>query len=183
MFFEFNLHVAGELSCCFLALLFCFRAEGEYRRASFLQQVLEHSQLFSIFFCVPSHIFNRGRFDCAIKELVFGARGDCDSYTPTALLRLTRALMPDYRRGTQQDAHEYLHLLLSAWAEDYGLQPKEFMQSPAYVTFGGCYSQLCRCLTCGAESRKYSADLGLSIEVMKFVEEKVLDSLPCSCSC
>ncbi len=115
----------------------------------------------------------RGRYDDAIKQLVFGAQGEVDTYTPLALIRLTRALMPDYRQGTQQDAHEYLRLLLSAWAEDYGLNPKDFMQSPAYGSFGGCYSQLCRCLTCGEESRKYSADLDLSVEIMQYVEETV----------
>ena len=104
---------------------------------------------------------------------MFGAQGDAESYTPLALVRLTRALMPDYRQGTQQDAHEYMRLLLSAWAEDYGLNPKDFMQSPAYGCFGGCYSQLCRCHTCGEESRKYSADLDLSVEIMQFVEETV----------
>jgi hypothetical protein len=105
--------------------------------------------------------------------LVFGTQGDGSSYTPLPLIRLTRALMPDYRQGTQQDAHEYMRLLLSAWAEDYGLNPKDFMQSPAYGSFGGCYSQLCRCLTCGEESRNYSADLDLSIEIMQYVEETV----------
>lgn len=104
---------------------------------------------------------------------MFGAQGDAESYTPLALVRLTRALMPDYRQGTQQDAHEYMRLLLSAWAEDYGLNPKDFMQSPAYGCFGGCYSQLCRCHTCGEESRKYSADLDLSVEIMQYVEETV----------
>ena len=104
---------------------------------------------------------------------MFGAQGNASAYTPLALIRLTRALMPDYRQGTQQDAHEYMRLLLSAWAEDSGLNPKDFMQSKAYASFAGCYSQLCRCLTCGEESRKYSADLDLSVEIMQFVEETV----------
>ena len=115
--------------------------------------------------------FFRGRYDDAIKQLVYGTQNE--AYMPTPLIRLTRAIMPDYRYGTQQDAHEYLRLLLSAWAEDYGLKPEEFMQSPAYGCFAGCYSSWCRCLTCGEESRKYSADLDLSVEIMQFVDEKV----------
>jgi len=114
---------------------------------------------------------SRGRYDDAIKQLVFGVQGEGSSYTPIPLIRLTRALMPDYRQGTQQDAHEYMRLLLSAWAEDYGLNPKDFMQSPAYGSFGGCYSQVCRCLTCSEESRSYSADLDLSVEIMQYMEE------------
>lgn len=108
---------------------------------------------------------------------MYGVQSEVDAYQPNALIRLTRALMPEYRLGTQQDAHEYMHLLLSAWAEDYGLNPEKFMQSPAYSSFGGCYSQVCHCLTCGEESRKYSADLDISVEIMHYVEETVADPL------
>ena len=119
----------------------------------------------------PHHFIFRGRYDDAIKQLVYGTQNE--AYMPTPLIRLTRAIMPEYRYGTQQDAHEYMRLLLSAWAEDYGLKPEEFMHSPAYGCFAGCYSSWCRCLTCGEESRKYSADLDLSVEIMQFVDEKV----------
>jgi hypothetical protein len=130
-------------------------------------------RLIGLFTVCISYVYIRGRYDDAIKQLVYGVQTDVDAYQPTALIRLTRALMPEYRLGTQQDAHEYMRLLLSAWAEDYGLNPKDFMQSPAYNSFGGCYSQVCRCLTCGEESRKYSADLDLSVEIMHYVEETV----------
>jgi len=134
-------------------------------------------RLLGLFATCTSYVYSRGRYDDAIKQLVYGVQSEVDAYQPTALIRLTRALMPEYRLGTQQDAHEYMHLLLSAWAEDYGLNAKDFMQSPAYSSFGGCYSQVCHCLTCGEESRKFVAELDLSVEIMHYVEETVADPL------
>ncbi|KAH6807206.1 hypothetical protein C2S51_028314 [Perilla frutescens var. frutescens] len=115
---------------------------------------------------------------CELERLVMMLRQNGGPLSPINILMYIRNLNTQIGDGSQEDAHEFLRLLVASMQsiclEGYGgekvvdprLQDTTFIQH----TFGGCLRSKVKCLRCHHESERYEKMLDLTLEIYGWVE-------------
>lgn len=115
---------------------------------------------------------------CELERLVMMLRQNGCPLSPVNILMYIRSLNTQIGDGSQEDAHEFLRLLVASMQsiclEGFGgenvvdprLQDTTFIQH----TFGGCLRSKVMCLRCHHESERYEKMMDLTLEIFGWVE-------------
>lgn len=115
---------------------------------------------------------------CELERLVMMLRQNGGPLSPVNILMYIRSLNTQIGDGSQEDAHEFLRLLVASMQsiclEGFGgenvvdprLQDTTFIQH----TFGGCLRSKVKCLRCHHESERYEKMMDLTLEIFGWVE-------------
>ncbi|KAI3467192.1 hypothetical protein Pfo_023855 [Paulownia fortunei] len=115
---------------------------------------------------------------CELEQLVMMLRESGSPLSPVNILMYIRSLNSQIGDGSQEDAHEFLRLLVASMQsiclEGFGgenvvdprLQDTTFIQH----TFGGCLRSKVKCLRCHHESERYENIMDLTLEIFGWVE-------------
>ncbi|KAL1569860.1 ubiquitin-specific protease ubp15, variant 2 [Salvia divinorum] len=115
---------------------------------------------------------------CELERLVMMLRQNGGSLSPINILMHIRSLNAQIGDGSQQDAHEFLRLLVASMQticlEGFGgekvvdprLQDTTFIQH----TFGGSLRSKVKCLRCQHESERYEKMMDLTLEIFGWVK-------------
>ncbi|KAK6114748.1 hypothetical protein DH2020_007017 [Rehmannia glutinosa] len=115
---------------------------------------------------------------CELEQLVGMLRESGGPLSPTNILMYIRSLNSQIGDGSQEDAHEFLRLLVASMQsiclEGFGgekcvdprLQDTTFIQH----MFGGCLRSKVKCLRCQHESERYENMMDLTLEIFGWVE-------------
>ncbi|XP_057777404.1 ubiquitin carboxyl-terminal hydrolase 15 [Salvia miltiorrhiza] len=115
---------------------------------------------------------------CELERLVMMLRQNGGPLSPINILMYIRSLNAQIGDGSQEDAHEFLRLLVASMQticlEGFGgenvvdprLQDTTFIQH----TFGGCLRSKVKCLRCHHESERYEKMMDLTLEIFGWVE-------------
>ena len=96
-----------------------------------------------------------------------------DTVRPKAMVLNVRTMGKQFRRGRQEDAHEFLRCLLDSMQQAClrmaaPKQPRRIQETTAvHSLFGGHLRSQVKCKRCGHCSNKYEAYLDLSLEIAK----------------
>ena len=96
-----------------------------------------------------------------------------DTVRPKAMVLNVRTMGKQFRRGRQEDAHEFLRCLLDSMQKAClrmvpPKQPRRVQETTAvHSLFGGHLRSQVKCKRCGHCSNKYEAYLDLSLEIAK----------------
>ena len=96
-----------------------------------------------------------------------------DAIKPKEMVLNVRTMGKQFRRGRQEDAHEFLRCLLDSMQKAClrmapPKQPRRVQETTAvHSLFGGHLRSQVKCLKCGYCSNKYEAYLDLSLEIAK----------------
>ncbi|KAL8518401.1 hypothetical protein ACS0TY_009693 [Phlomoides rotata] len=115
---------------------------------------------------------------CELEALVIALKQTGGPLSPLNILVYLRGLNSQIGDGSQEDAHEFLRLLLasmqSIYLEGYGgenvVAPK--LQDTTFVqhTFGGCLRSKVKCMNCHNESERDEKIMDLTLEIYGRVE-------------
>eukprot|EP01043_Picozoa_sp_COSAG02_P001502 COSAG02_NODE_32_length_50374_cov_46.674013_16_plen_1007_part_00 len=112
---------------------------------------------------------------CELERLASTLRGGRarDTVRPKAMVLNVRTMGRQFRRGRQEDAHEFLRCLLDSMQKAClrmaaPKQPRRIQETTAvHSLFGGHLRSQVKCKRCGHCSNKYEAYLDLSLEIAK----------------
>lgn len=112
---------------------------------------------------------------CELERLLSTLRGGRarDTVRPKAMVLNVRTMGKQFRRGRQEDAHEFLRCLLDSMQKAClrmvpPKQPRRVQETTAvHSLFGGHLRSQVKCKRCGHCSNKYEAYLDLSLEIAK----------------
>lgn len=115
---------------------------------------------------------------CELEQLVMMLRESIDPLSPSGILLHLRTINNQIGDGSQEDAHEFLRLLVTSMQsiclEEMGgeklLDP--FLQETTFIqhTFGGRLRSKVKCLNCQHESERYENIMDLTLEIFGWVE-------------
>ncbi|KAG8366506.1 hypothetical protein BUALT_Bualt17G0087100 [Buddleja alternifolia] len=115
---------------------------------------------------------------CELEQLVMMPRENRGPLSPVNILMYIRSLNSQIGDGSQEDAHEFLRLLVASMQSiclegfggenvvDQRLQDTTFIQH----AFGGCLRSKVKCLRCHHESERYENMMDLTPEIFGWVE-------------
>ncbi|GAB2284278.1 ubiquitin-specific protease ubp15 [Dionaea muscipula] len=115
---------------------------------------------------------------CELEQLVMMLRESMDPLSPSGILLHLRTINSQIGDGSQEDAHEFLRLLVTSMQsiclEEMGgeklvdpcLQETTFIQH----TFGGRLRSKVKCVRCKHESERYENIMDLTLEIFGRVE-------------
>ncbi|GMJ10027.1 ubiquitin-specific protease 15 [Hibiscus trionum] len=115
---------------------------------------------------------------CELEQHVMLLRDAGGPLSPSRILSHIRSINGQMGDGSQEDAHEFLRLLVASMQSiclerlggeqkvDPRLQETTFIQH----TFGGCLRSKVKCLRCSHESERYENIMDLSLEIYGWVE-------------
>ncbi|KAL3654340.1 ubiquitin-specific protease ubp15 [Castilleja foliolosa] len=115
---------------------------------------------------------------CELERLVAMLRESGAPLSPVNILMYIRSLNSQIGVGSQEDAHEFLRLLVASMQsiclEGYGgensVDPR--LQNTTFIQhmFGGCLKSKVKCLRCHHESERYENMMDLTLEIFGWVE-------------
>ncbi|KAM7268521.1 hypothetical protein ACFE04_010687 [Oxalis oulophora] len=115
---------------------------------------------------------------CELEQHVFSLRESGGPLSPSRILSHMRSINSQIGDGSQEDAHEFLRLLVASMQAicleglggekrvDPRLQETTFIQH----TFGGRLCSKVKCLRCHHESERYEKIMDLTLEIYGWVE-------------
>ncbi|KAK8648242.1 hypothetical protein V6N13_129002 [Hibiscus sabdariffa] len=115
---------------------------------------------------------------CELEQHVMLLRNAGGPLSPSRILSHIRRINGQMGDGSQEDAHEFLRLLVASMQSiclerlggeqkvDPRLQETTFIQH----TFGGCLRSKVKCLRCSHESERYENIMDLTLEIYGWVE-------------
>lgn len=115
---------------------------------------------------------------CELEQHVLLLREGGGPLSPSRILSHMRSINCQIGDGSQEDAHEFLRLLVTSMQSicleglggenkvDAGLQETTFIQQ----TFGGSLKSKVKCLRCHHESERYENFMDLTLEIFGWVE-------------
>ncbi|KAE8681138.1 Ubiquitin carboxyl-terminal hydrolase 15 [Hibiscus syriacus] len=115
---------------------------------------------------------------CELEQHVMLLRDAGGPLSPSRILLHIRSINGQMGDGSQEDAHEFLRLLVASMQSiclerlggeqkvDPRLQETTFIQH----TFGGCLRSKVKCLRCSHESERYENIMDLTLEIYGWVE-------------
>ncbi|KAL7091140.1 hypothetical protein ACP275_12G087000 [Erythranthe tilingii] len=115
---------------------------------------------------------------CELEQFVQMLRENEGPLTPVNILIYIRSLNSQIGDGSQEDAHEFLRLLVASMQsislESFGGENavNPILQNTTFIqhTFGGCLRSKVKCLRCNHESERYESMLDLTLEIFGWVE-------------
>ncbi|KAL9254780.1 Ubiquitin carboxyl-terminal hydrolase 15-like protein [Drosera capensis] len=115
---------------------------------------------------------------CELEQLVMMLRESMDPLSPSGILHHLRTINNQIGDGSQEDAHEFLRLLVTSMQsicleEMGGEKPLDpFLQETTFIqhTFGGRLRSKVNCLNCQHESERYENIMDLTLEIFGWVE-------------
>ncbi|KAK4430130.1 Ubiquitin carboxyl-terminal hydrolase 15 [Sesamum alatum] len=115
---------------------------------------------------------------CELEQLVLMLRESGGPLSPMNILMYIRSLNSQIGDGSQEDAHEFLRLLVASMQsiclEGFGgenfVEPR--LQETTFIQhmFGGCLRSKVKCLRCHHESERYENIMDLTLEIFGWVE-------------
>ncbi|GFP95294.1 ubiquitin carboxyl-terminal hydrolase 15 [Phtheirospermum japonicum] len=115
---------------------------------------------------------------CELERLVAMLRESGAPLSPVNILMYIRSLNSQIGDGSQEDAHEFLRLLVASMQsiclEGYGgensVDPR--LQNTTFIQhmFGGCLKSKVKCLRCHYESERYENMMDLTLEIFGWVK-------------
>ncbi|XP_020965084.1 ubiquitin carboxyl-terminal hydrolase 15 [Arachis ipaensis] len=115
---------------------------------------------------------------CELEQHIIILRENGDPLSPSRILWHMRSINCHMGDGSQEDAHEFLRLLIASMQSicleglggekkvDPRLQETTFIQH----TFGGRLQSKVKCLNCNHESERYENIMDLTLEILGWVE-------------
>ncbi|XP_028191441.1 ubiquitin carboxyl-terminal hydrolase 15-like isoform X2 [Glycine soja] len=115
---------------------------------------------------------------CELEKHIMVLRENGDPLSPSRILWHMRSINCHMGEGNQEDAHEFLRLLIASMQSiclealggekkvDPRLQETTFIQH----TFGGRLQSKVKCLKCNHESERYENIMDLTLEILGWVE-------------
>ncbi|XP_057540279.1 ubiquitin carboxyl-terminal hydrolase 15 isoform X2 [Amaranthus tricolor] len=115
---------------------------------------------------------------CELEQHVHMLRDNAGPLSPSRILSHIRSINCQMGDGSQEDAHEFLRLLVASMQsiclEEVGgeKQVHPILQETTFVqqTFGGRLRSLVVCLRCNHESERYENIMDLTLEIFGWVE-------------
>ncbi|PIN10681.1 Ubiquitin-specific protease [Handroanthus impetiginosus] len=115
---------------------------------------------------------------CELEQLVMMLRESGGPLSPINILMYIRSLNSQIGDGSQEDAHEFLRLLVASMQsiclEGFGGENKvdPRLQDTTFIqhTFGGRLRSKVKCLRCNHESERYENMMDLTLEIFGWVE-------------
>ncbi|KAL0430040.1 UNVERIFIED_CONTAM: Ubiquitin carboxyl-terminal hydrolase 15 [Sesamum radiatum] len=115
---------------------------------------------------------------CELEQLVLMLRESGGPLSPMNILMYIRSLNSQIGDGSQEDAHEFLRLLVASMQsiclEGFGgenfVEPR--LQDTTFIQhmFGGCLRSKVKCLRCHHESERYENIMDLTLEIFGWVK-------------
>ncbi|GMH24239.1 hypothetical protein Nepgr_026082 [Nepenthes gracilis] len=115
---------------------------------------------------------------CELEQHVMMLRESGGPLSPSRILLHMRSINCQIGDGSQEDAHEFLRLLVTSMQsiclEELGgeKQVDPSLQETTFIkhTFGGCLQSKVKCLKCYHESEQYENIMDLTLEIFGWVE-------------